>query len=65
MIVEDQRFENIKILKNSRFLQNEWLILAVLIVFNFSSNFTLKSGGMGNFFCSECFSKEKPAAKIV
>jgi ubiquitin-conjugating enzyme E2 G1 len=33
-----------------RNLQNGWLIWFVVIVFNFSSNFTLKSGGMGNFF---------------
>ncbi len=46
----------------NRSLQNEWLILYVVMVFIFSS---LKSGGMGNFFCLECFSKEKPAAMLV
>ncbi len=49
----------------NRNLQNEWLILYVVMVFIFSLNFTLKSGGMGNFFCLECFSKEKPAAMLV
>jgi hypothetical protein len=48
-----------------RNLQNGWSNLFVVNVFNLSSNFILKSGGMGSFFCSRCFSKVKPAAMLV